>query len=148
MSMLSLRRGDPKQTEPPMEYRPPRPQPPGPHQLGDVMLRAVDEISAASAEQWEKLADAVLDAAHQMAERYSEVARLQRHQGLMENERLANLVREASTSYDAAEMLLERFTQRDQLQPEPPAEVHGPPKPVDLDAIAEQIAEVKVESGQ
>jgi hypothetical protein len=114
------------------------------------MLRAVDEISAASAEQWEKLADAVLDAAHQMADRYREVARLQRHQGLVENERLANLVREASTSYDAAGMLLERFTQRDQLQPEPPAEaeVHGPPKPqpIDLDAIAEQIAEVKDEA--
>jgi hypothetical protein len=154
MSLLNLRRerGEPEHTEPPTPYRPPRPQPPGPHQLGSTTLAAVDELTGMTAEEIERVADSVVAAAQETADVLREAARRVRHTGMVANERLANFVRAASTCNDAARMLQDAVALRD-VQPEPaaPVETEAPAKPVDLDAIAAEIgvigAAVKEEKG-
>lgn len=140
-----------ERTEPP-PYPPrapavqPRPQvPPGPHQLGSVTLQAVDQLTGMSAEEIEKVADDLIEAAHVTALELRATADRIREHGIAANERLANFVRVATTCADAARMMSDSVQRRDEPMPaETPklaaAEPHDAGEhAVDMDSLAEQV---------
>jgi hypothetical protein len=106
--------------------------------LGTVTLANVDQLAAMSADEIERVADQVIEAAHDTANVLREAARRVRHSGLVANERLANFVRVASTCTDAARLMSASVEQRDEPQPEPepPAAVAAEP---DLDALEAEV---------
>ena len=135
----------------PPSYPTPRPQPatpPGPHQLGRATLQNVDQITSMSAEQIERVADQLEEAAHDTAAILREAARRIRDTGLVANERLANFVRVASTCAEAAALMGQSVERRDDPKPTAPeataielTPIAEPARePVNLDELAEIIA--------
>jgi hypothetical protein len=157
MSMLSLgRNGNGKAPNapplPPHVDAQPAPQPPGPHQLGGVTLANVDAITSLTAEEIERTAEQLMDAANETADTLREAARRVRHSGMVANERLSNTVRTMAACAEAARLMQEMVEERDQpqAQPEPEPAPAMPPGPApkmaqpatDLDALARQIGMV------
>jgi hypothetical protein len=142
---------------PPSPYAPK--VPPGPHQLGSVTIANVDQLTGMTAEEIERAADQIVDAAHETAEVLREAARRVRHSGLVANERLANYVAATSTCVDAALMMQTLIEERDKPRPatppvpeRPAAATEAPDgtparehvhaetgEPTDLDTLAERI---------
>src|SRR5262249_2119267 len=134
-------------TSPPPYARRPLPPPNRePHQLGSDTLQSVDALTAVSADEIEKVAEQLENAAREVADGLREAARRVRHSGIVANERLANFVRVASTCADAARIMQQSVEQRDDPNANPPSipvavvePASVPTVPADLDALAEKI---------
>jgi hypothetical protein len=119
MSILNMRPG---RTEPrlePVHYPPPRPIPPGPHQLGSTTLANVETLTNMSAEEIEKLADRVDAAAHETSDGLRAFAHKLRRTGQLANEQLANFVHIASTCAEAGKHMQSAIDKRNDPQPQP-----------------------------
>jgi hypothetical protein len=150
MSIMSLGRGNgngngksSKGIEPSAASYPPRavvvkkPDPEAEQlQLGNVTLEAVDRLTGMTADEIERVAEQVLDGAHETAAVLRELARRVRENGMFANERLARFVRVANQCADIARSMQQSVEHRDE-QP--------PPEPKKAEARAEQesgLAEV------
>src|SRR5690348_8455085 len=98
MSILNIRTGRTErqqrvEPQPGTPYAPrPKPAPPGPHQLGNITLQALDQITEKCAAEYDKSADDLMEAAHVRAEGLRECARRMRSIGFMASEKVANFV--------------------------------------------------------
>jgi len=105
-------------TEPPIPYAPrPKPTPPGPHQLGSATLASVQELTNMSAEEIEKLADRVDEAAHETSDGLRAFAHKLRRSGEIANQQLASFVHVASTCAEAANHMQAAIDARNEVQP-------------------------------
>lgn len=155
MSILSLTRTrnvEQPRPEPAIPYAPrPKPAPLGPHQLGNHTLANVETLTNMSADEIEKLADKVDEAAHETSDGLRQFAHKLRATGRIANSELAAFVTVASTCAEAGKHMQDAIARRNEPQPEPddtpaepkvdPASEQTTPVP-DLDAIGQAIAEV------
>lgn len=135
MSILSLRPG---RTEPqridPIPYAPrPKPAPPGPHQLGSTTLANVETLTDLSAEEIERVADAIDEAARVESDGLREFARRLRTTGRLANEQLAAFVHVASTCAEAGKHMQAAIEKRNEVPVAEPTH----------DAPAEAVAAVE-----
>lgn len=132
---------------PPVAYEQPplaayAPKPKGPHHLGNVTLKNVDQLTAMSADEIERVAEDLVRAAHETADVLRDAALRVRESGLMANERLANFVKVASACADAAKIMQQSVLHRDEPPAKPPPleeeETRIVPSP-EIAALADRI---------
>jgi hypothetical protein len=123
---------------PPITYAP-KPRP-GPHQLGNITLKNVDQLTAMSADEIEKVADQLVEAAHETADLLRGAAGRMREIGVLANERLAHFVTVATACGDAARTMLQAVAHRDDPPPPPPPLERTYIEPTDLDTAATEGA--------
>jgi hypothetical protein len=153
MSILSMSRRAEKQDRiepsPATPYAPrPKPVPPGPHQLGEVTLQALDEITEKCAAEYDKAADQLEQAAHERAEGLRDCAHRMRSIGFLASEKVSNFVKVMVTCADISLATQGAVARCDEPQPEPqpkPEPAAPKPAPVDLDAVAAQVADATTE---
>jgi len=116
-----------------------------PHTLGKTTIQSVDRMTSMTADEIEKVAEQVLEGAHEVADILRHAAHRMRECGLFANERLANFVRVATTCAEAARMMQESVEMRDdpgaappKIDLERPSTNSGEHK-ANLDALAEKI---------
>ena len=112
-------------------------RPSEPHRLGTKTIQAVDQLTSMSADEIEKVARQVVEAARRV-----------RENGRIANERLGNFVRVASTCADAARLMQQSVAHRDDPQPDPAEAIDKrQAPPTDLDALAARIRQLADECG-
>ena len=116
-----------------------------PHTLGKTTIHSVDRMTSMTADEIEKVAEQVLEGAHEVADILRHAAHRMRECGLFANERLANFVRVATTCAEAARMMQESVEMRDDPTAAPPPKVvlekpasNGDHK-ANLDELADKI---------
>jgi len=123
-------------------------RPSEPHRLGTKTIQAVDQLTSMSADEIEKVARQVVEAAQEIADVLREAARRVRENGRIANERLGNFVRVASTCADAARLMQQSVAHRDDPQPDPAEAIDKrQAPPTDLDALAARIRQLADECG-
>jgi len=90
------------------------------HTLGNVTLQAVDQLAGMTADEIERTADRLVEAAREVAQTLRECASRIRVNGTIANDRLANFVEVASTCADAARVMQTKIETRDEDPPSPP----------------------------
>src|SRR6185369_8564044 len=100
----------------------PKPAPPGPHQLGNITLQALDQITEKCAAEYDKAAEQLEEAARERADGLRECARRMRITGLMAQEKVGNFVKVMVTSADVSLLTQQSIAHCDEPQPEPKPE--------------------------
>ena|ERR1051326_2972759 len=99
------------------------------HELGGVVLEAIDHLTGMSADEIEVLADRLMDGARETEDVLRELARRVREYGLIASEKLANFVRVANNCAEVARSMGAHLEKRDEApvaQPGAAAQADAP----------------------
>ena len=119
---------------------------PDQHQLGNLTLAGIDQLTGMTADEIERVAEQVIDGAEETAAVLRELARRVRENGMFANERLARFVRVTNACTDIAHSMRLAIEHRDRQSPPSPQHAEATLANVadapDLGAVEQQIEDI------